>query len=112
MAYEMKLDRRMVQVELPFAVDLPRLTKALKEAGFYVRDEDGEGTSQGWGRGYDREGYYPYWVYQEGQAWFFAFPPEDYRQVAPGEAFEAYVGPEAENEFERWLPYLEGARLK
>lgn len=110
MAYEMKLDRQMVQVELPFAVDLPRLTKALKEAGFYVRDEDGEGTSQGWGRGYDREGYYPYWVYQEGHTWFFAFPPEDYRQVGPGEAFEAYVGPEAENEFERWLPYLEYAR--
>lgn len=110
MAYEMKLERQMVRVQLPFALDLPRLTEALKEAGFYVRDEEGEGTSQGWGRGYDREGYYPYWVYQDDGAWFFAFPPEDYQQVSQGGAFKAYVGPEAENEFERWLPYLERAR--
>lgn len=110
MAYDMRLSRQMVQVQLPFAVDLPHLTRALMEAGYYVRDEDGEGTSQGWGRGYDREGYYPYWVYQEGNAWFFAFPPEDYQQTGPAGAFQAYVGPEAENELERWLPYLEHAR--
>ncbi|MGI6603740.1 MAG: hypothetical protein ACOX2S_01470 [bacterium] len=110
MAYEMNLNRRMVQVILPYELDLPRLTEALKEAGFYVSDETGEGTSQGWGQGYDREGYYPYWVYKDRETWFFAFPPEDYHKSEPDAAFSAYVGPEARNEFERWQPYLELAR--
>jgi len=98
-----------VRMQIPFELDLKRLTVALKEAGYYVHNENGEGTSQGWGRAYDREGYYPYWVYEDKGAWFFAFPPEDYKQTGP-ERLSAYAGTEARSEVDHWWPYLELAR--
>jgi hypothetical protein len=107
---EMNLNYDQVRVQIPFALNVKRLTEALKEAGFYVQNEHGEATSQGWGKGYDREGYYPYWVYEDNGAWFFAFPPEDYEQTGP-DRLTAYSGPEAQSELDRWWPYLEAARL-
>lgn len=109
MTPDMNLQYGQVRVQIPFSLDVKRLTEALKEAGFYVHNEHGEATSQGWGKGYDREGYYPYWVYEDNGAWFFAFPPEDYEQRDLGR-LTAYVGAEAQSELDRWWPYLELAR--
>lgn len=97
-----------LRIPIPFPLKLTRLTAALTEAGYQVRTESGETTSQGWGEDYDREGYYPYWVYEDDGIWFFAFSPEDYR---PGiDSWQAYAGPEAQAELDRWWPYLEAAR--
>lgn len=109
MGFKPELYQSQVRVQIPFDINLQRLTAALKEAGFYVHNKDGEGTSQGWGRGYDREGSYPYWVYEDSGAWFFAFPAEDYKQTGP-EGLSAYVGSESGSELDRWWPYLELAR--
>lgn len=113
-----------IRVYLPFQVDVERLTRYLREEGYPVAHapEDAREealdefilTSQGWGQGYDTEGYYPYWVFpdpeQPGRSIFaFAPRPEDVvRREAHGHAAErAAVGAMSRSMLAHWLPVLQ-----
>ncbi|MDI3481344.1 MAG: hypothetical protein PWQ97_999 [Tepidanaerobacteraceae bacterium] len=108
--YEIKNDK--VHIKLPFYVDLKKFTDALIEKNYFVANDPEETDSQGWGKWYDAEGYYPYWLYEEGYCHYFAFPPEDYKLVPEPGAVPKHVpvlGTKAIEEFFRWLLVLKEA---
>jgi len=110
-AYEIKNDK--VRIKLPFFVDLKKLTELLKQKKYFVANDPDKFDSQGWGDRFDAEGYYPYWVYEEDDNWYFAFPPEDYKTVPdPGSVPKhmPVLGSKAIEEFSRWLPILKEAQ--
>jgi len=109
---EMYLDDDFVNVRLPFAVDLARLSRALAAEGYhlaydpYLEDED----SQGWGSEQDESDYYPYWVRPDPQdrgRSIFSFAPRDY-DVGP-DGYRPKIGPDALAEAERWIDMLKRA---
>ncbi|WP_422443619.1 hypothetical protein [Thermoanaerobacterium sp. DL9XJH110] len=111
--YEIADDK--VRIKLPFYVDLKKLTAILKQKEYFVANDPEETDSQGWGKWYDAEGYYPYWVYEENHCHYFAFPPEDYKVVPEPGAAPRHVpilGTKAVEEFFRWLPVLKEAQSK
>jgi len=111
--YEIKNEK--VHIKLPFYVDFKRLTDILKKRECFVANDPEEMDSQGWGKWYDAEGYYPYWIYEEDHCHYFAFPPEDYKLVPePGAAPKhiPVLGTKAVEEFFHWLPVLKEAILK
>ncbi|HHY42622.1 MAG TPA: hypothetical protein GX514_07230 [Thermoanaerobacterales bacterium] len=108
--YEVINDK--VRIRLPFSIDFHKLYDLLKEQDYFVANSP-ELDSQGWGKDYDAEGYYPYWVYVENDDYYFAFPPEDYKLVHEPGAKPKHVpilGSKALEEFFRWLPLLKQAR--
>lgn len=107
--YEVINDK--VRIQLPFHISFAKLNEILKQEDYFVANHP-EADSQGWGKGYDAEGYYPYWVYTENDNHFFAFPPEDYKIVPEPGAVPKHVpilGSKALEEFFRWLPLLKQA---
>ena len=118
--YSWSLDNGMIHVLLPFRVDLERLARSLKEAGYFTSEGAEETGAQGWGSEFDAEGYYPYWVLpddDEPEWTVFTYPPEDYDQfeaVATGGgeeagAFRPFLGDLARQELARWLAFLKAA---
>lgn len=109
--YEVINDK--VRIRLDFSIDLHKLTQALKSEDYYVANDPDRLDSQGWGKGYDAEGFYPYWVYEEKGECYFAFPPEDYKTVPEPGAEPRHIpvlGSKALEEFFRWLPFLKEAK--
>lgn len=104
---EVQIANGYVQVPLKGRMDVAGLSRDLRAKGYYLANDPWEVDSQGWGKEQDREGYYSYWVFRDGDQWFFAFPPEDY-QPGEGEGWEPVVGERARAEIKRWVPYLEG----
>lgn len=110
--YELKDER--IRVKLPFDVNLSLLTDILKHEGYFVANDPEELDFQGWGKWYDAEGYYPFWVYKENGSFFFAFAPEDYNKAlgSSGTVYKPKVGNDAVYEFNRWIPIIEKAKQK
>ncbi|HHX23353.1 MAG TPA: hypothetical protein GX723_05000 [Thermoanaerobacterales bacterium] len=110
--YPYEVVNEKVRIKLPFHISFEKLNKILKEEGYFVANSP-KVDSQGWGKDYDAEGYYPYWVYAENEEHYFAFPPEDYKITAePGQAPKhvPILGNEAIEEFFNWLPLLQKAK--
>ena len=111
--YPYEVIHEKVRIRLPFSIDLHKLTNILKQQDYYVANNPDKLDSQGWGKSYDVEGNYPYWVYEEKGSYYFAFPPEDYKVVPePGAApnHVPILGTKALEEFFRWIPVLKDAR--
>lgn len=111
--YSVELEDEQVRVRLPFEVDLEELAPRLERAGYHLasdEDEQGRTLSQGWGKVFDRESNYPYWIYRDEDGWVFAFPPEDYwvRAGREGPVHIPVIGLRAREEIRRWLPVLAG----
>jgi len=86
----------MVQVRLPFRVNREKLSRLLQQQDYHVSDDVEETDSLGWGRDYDAEGYYPYWVFpddEQPQWTIFSYPPEDYDEEGGEAAGSAQIGP-------------------
>ncbi len=125
----------MVQVRLPFRVNREKLSRMLQQQDYHVSDDVEETDALGWGRDYDAEGYYPYWVFpddEQPQWTIFSYPPEDYDEgdgeatgtqhmawmetdrpaghdkAAPG--YRPYLGNLAREELGHWLGLLRDAR--
>lgn len=111
-SYPYEVVNEKVRIRLPFRIDFYRLNELLEEHDYFVANPP-EVDSQGWGKGYDAEGYYPYWVYVEKDDYYFAFPPEDYKLIPEPGAKPKHIpilGSKALEEFFRWLPLLKQAR--
>jgi len=104
---EAQIEDGYVQVPLRGRIDIVGLSRDLQEKGYYLANDPWDIDSQGWGSDHDLDGYYPYWVFRDGEQWIFAFPPEDYQKGA-GEGKDPVVGEKAREEIKRWVPYLEG----
>lgn len=101
-----------VHILLPFAVDLQRLSRLLRERGYFLAHgpEELERLGyQGWGDHPDRSDYYPFWAAPDGRGGTrLAFPPPEYADGPEGPT--PVLGPGAAAVVERWLPLLEQAR--
>lgn len=99
------IEDNQVRVALPGKPDLAGLSRDLRHQGYFLANDPEDMDSQGWGKDRDLEGYYPYWVFRNGEQWVFAFSPEDYRGGSEGER-RPEVGEDTRKEIERWVPYL------
>jgi hypothetical protein len=99
------IEDNQVRVGLSGKLDLAGLSLDLRKKGYFLANDPESMDSQGWGKDRDLEGYYPYWVFRDGERWVFAFSPEDYQEKAVGERSQK-VGQDADREIDRWLPYL------
>jgi hypothetical protein len=87
-SYPYEVINEKIRIHLPFRISFYKLNEILKKEDYFVANPP-EADSQGWGKGYDSEGYCPYWVYVENDYFYFAFPPEDYKVVPePGSALK------------------------
>ena len=110
-SYPYEIEKEKVRIKLPFSVDFAKLTELLKAKNYFVANPP-EMDSQGWGKYYDSEGYYPYWVYLERGHHYFGFPPEEYKRSSKSRISTKLVpvlGNEAIKEFLQWLPLLKKA---
>lgn len=112
--YRAWVEDNLVRVQLPFTVDLRRLSELLDERGLFLARRDDEELArtgdQGWARHFDPDDYYPFYVEagRDGGS-IFSFPPEDYDELPDG-SFAPRLGDGARAVLERWLPLLEQAR--
>lgn len=88
------------------SLDVAGLSQDLQEKGYYLANDPDDIDSQGWGKDYDPEGYYPNWVFRDGQKWIFANTPRDYRIKRDGDKVYE-VGDRAEEEIRHWIPYIQ-----
>ena len=111
-SYPYEVINKKIRIRLPFRINFYKLSEILKQEDYFLANPP-EADSQGWGKGFDAEGYYPYWVYAGNDDHYFAFPPEDYKIVPePGSAPKhvPILGSKALEEFFRWLPLLKQAK--
>lgn len=110
-----------VFVHLPFAVDVPRLTRWLTEQKYFCAHMPGDGFragsrfpgSQGWGPVHDPGSYYPYWVFPDPHRRHrsvFAFNPQPEDVVQRLEEGETTtwvdLGERSRATLQEWLPVL------
>ncbi|MGE5591843.1 MAG: hypothetical protein ACM3ZA_14710 [Bacillota bacterium] len=103
----------MVQVRLPFRVNLEKLSQVLQKQNYHTSDDADETDALGWGREYDAEGYYPHWVFPNDdrpEGTILSFPPEDYDQPGDNGEYRPFLGKLAQEELGQWLGLLRGAR--
>ncbi len=102
---DFSIEDGQVRVKLDGILDVEGLSRKLRERGYYVANDPADVDSQGWGQDRSLEGYYPYWVFRDGDQWVFAFTPEDQHREGQGR-FTQEMGPMAEEELNRWVPFL------
>ncbi len=118
--YPYTVEDAQVRVLLPFTVDQARLRELLSGDGWAVALDHEQLDSQGWGPGYDVDGYYPNWVWPDAgqRGTILAFPPQDYRRdeaVRAGEdqqLRQPVFGPRSLDEFARWAGYVRAAAAR
>lgn len=99
------IEDNQVRVSLPGKLDLAGLSLDLRKKGYFLANDSESIDSQGWGKDKDLEGYYPYWVFRDGERWVFAFSPEHFQGKGLGEQ-QLKESQEADGEIDRWVPYL------
>ncbi|MCG0239786.1 MAG: hypothetical protein L6E13_11545 [Firmicutes bacterium] len=121
-ALPLRLEDGQIWAYLPFRVDTERLTRFLREEGYPMAYDPGArdpaeaeappGT-QGWGPGYDSEGYYPYWVFPDPEAperSVFALVPRPEDVVTRRDGAQTVQrpepGPVTRSLLAHWLPVL------
>jgi hypothetical protein len=99
-----------IRVHLPFAVDSQALSRQLLREGFPLAHQPETTDTQGWGRDWQENGYYPYWVYPDPEhpgCTVFAFTPQPEDVVDGPQGERAELGPRSRKLVERWVPVLE-----
>ncbi len=103
---EIWIEDGQLRAALNGSLDLAGLSRDLQKKGYYLANDPEDIDSQGWGKGYDPEGYYPHWVFRDGDRWIFANTPKDVRIQTDGDkSYE--VGEQAREEMRRWIPYIQ-----
>ncbi|MDO9536665.1 MAG: hypothetical protein Q7J85_15370 [Bacillota bacterium] len=95
-----------VRVSLSGVLNLAGLSSDLQKKGYFLANDPWDVDSQGWGKDQDLEGYYPYWVYRDGDRWVFAFTPEGYH--TENDKNETFTNEKKTKEvIDHWVTYLQ-----
>ncbi len=99
------IENGQLRAALNGSLDVAGLSRDLQKKGYFLANDPDEIDSQGWGKGFDPEGYYSNWVFRDGDKWVFATTPKDINYRDGAELYE--VGEQALEEMRRWIPYLQ-----
>jgi hypothetical protein len=95
-----------VRASLSGVLNLADLSSDLRKKGYFLANDPEDIDSQGWGKEQDLDGYYPFWVYRDGDRWVFAFTPEGYH--AENDENEAFTKERNTQEvIDHWVTYLQ-----
>jgi hypothetical protein len=91
-----------IRAALKGSLDVTGLSRDLQKKGYFLANDPEDTDSQGWGKNFDEEGYYPNWVFRDGDSWVFASTPKDtHMKKEPSE-----IGEQDKEEMRWWILYL------
>ena len=101
-----RLEEGQLRVTLNGSLDVAGLSRDLREKGYFLANDPEDNDSQGWGKDFDAEGYYPNWVFRDGEKWIFASTPKDFGIQKDGDRSNQ-IGERSKEEMGRWVTYLQ-----